>query len=379
MLPTLLVAALFAAGPVASPAGAPKMQFTAPEDAAASVRWNVLARSLVLHGRGESFQTFAGLSLGQLRAAQAAEPERAVIDVSALLLEELFPAEKKRIEAQREAELRRLPSAAKEVAVPTVGTQTVVTLVEPWKIVRDILRVSHRTCGSGVRHQRDPHATWTSAPGKDPIGARFPQLCPLALSGELPKSPQPPLARSREFRDAMAAVVNTVKNVTPEQRVAIGYWAAAPDGEQPPARWNAIADALLIQHHTNELPAAQTLERLNAAMHDTAIACFTEKYSYMTARPTQVELWLKPLGPVPNFPSYPSAHACFSGAAAGILDAQFPQDAAWIDQLADESTASRMWAGLHYSFDGSAGLSLGREVAKQVLERKPEQAALPPQ
>jgi hypothetical protein len=379
MIQPLLVAALLAAGPIASPAGAPKMDFTPPDEAAASVRWNVLARSLVLHGRRESFQTFASLSLAQLRAAQAAEPERAVIDVSALLLEQLFPAEKKRIEAQRAAELHRLPTAAKEVAVPTVGTQTVETIIEPWKIVRDILRVSHRTCGSGVRHQRDPHATWTSAPRKDPIGERFPQLCPLALSGELPKSPQPPLLRSREFHDAMAAVVASVKNATPEQRVAIGYWAATPDGEQTPARWNAIADALLIQHHTQELPAAQTLERLNAAMHDTAIACFTEKYSYMTARPTQVELWLKPLGPVPNFPSYPSAHACFSGAAAGILAAQFPQDAEWIDKLADESTASRMWAGLHYSFDGTAGLALGHEVAKRVLDRGPEQAAQPPQ
>ena len=48
----------------------------------------------------------------------------------------------------------------------------------------------------------------------------------------------------------------------------------------------------------------------------------------------------------------------------------FPSERDYIAALVAEANRSRSEGGLHYSFDGEAGLALGREVGRLALERK---------
>jgi hypothetical protein len=97
-----------------------------------------------------------------------------------------------------------------------------------------------------------------------------------------------------------------------------------------------------------------------------------------------------PLIATPPFPSYTSGHSSFSGAAAAALAAFFEKDeiefSTTSDGLpgvtrsfksftaaADEAGMSRIYGGIHWDFDNSAGLKCGRaigaHVAKSFFER----------
>lgn len=65
----------------------------------------------------------------------------------------------------------------------------------------------------------------------------------------------------------------------------------------------------------------------------------------------------------PNHPSYTSGHAAFSAAAAEVLAYFFPSDASQFQKLAEEAAISRIYGGIHYSFDADAGLSQGKAAA----------------
>ena len=85
---------------------------------------------------------------------------------------------------------------------------------------------------------------------------------------------------------------------------------------------------------------ARMLAMAHVAGGDAMIACFDAKYHYWFWRPYQAipqadtdgnpatvadPTW-QPLGATPNFPEYPSAHACHSTAVVKALDAFFGTD-----------------------------------------------------
>jgi len=41
-----------------------------------------------------------------------------------------------------------------------------------------------------------------------------------------------------------------------------------------------------------------------------------------------------------------------------------------VGAMAKEASMSRVYAGLHYRFDGEGGLAIGRSVARLALERR---------
>jgi membrane-associated phospholipid phosphatase len=71
--------------------------------------------------------------------------------------------------------------------------------------------------------------------------------------------------------------------------------------------------------------------------------------------------------PVPQSPSYPSAHAATAAAAAAVLSYFFPSEANSFQGLAEEAGRSRLYAGVQYPSDYFAGLDLGRQVAARVI------------
>jgi membrane-associated phospholipid phosphatase len=118
--------------------------------------------------------------------------------------------------------------------------------------------------------------------------------------------------------------------------------------------------------------AARVLAVLNAAASDVIIACFDAKYHYWTIRPSQADTTIALADSVdlPNFPSFPSGHACSAGAFDGVLGHYFPQDRAEFTRIAEEQAMSRLYGGIHYRFDNDGGLALGRVVARYDVEQE---------
>jgi hypothetical protein len=183
------------------------------------------------------------------------------------------------------------------------------------------------------------------------------------------RAPPPPPFDSEVFRAALAEVKRFSDTRTREQERTAALWADGVGSYTPPGRWNKIASDLILKHGLTELRAGRVLALLNAAMMDAGIACWETKYHYLVMRPSQVDPSITtPVG-LPNFPAYTSAHAAFSGAASALLGGLFPNEAASLNASAEEAAFSRVLGGIHYRFDGDAGLAQGRGVARLALER----------
>jgi hypothetical protein len=135
---------------------------------------------------------------------------------------------------------------------------------------------------------------------------------------------------------------------------------------------------------------------LNITTADALISCWDAKYAYNFWRPvtairaadtddnstTEPDTSWSPLLVTPNFPSYTSAHSTVSGAAAEVLTAlfgdhydftvsavsvPFTRSFASFEAAAAEAGRSRIYGGIHFTFDNVNGLAAGGQVADYVL------------
>jgi hypothetical protein len=138
------------------------------------------------------------------------------------------------------------------------------------------------------------------------------------------------------------------------------------------------------------------LAMAHVAGADAMIACFDAKYHYWFWRPyqaipqagadgnplTDADATWQPLATTPNFPEYPSAHACHSSAVVTALDAFFGTDRvpftldsrvtgasrtfARLHDVVDDIIEARILAGFHFRNSDLQGASLGRKVGTYV-------------
>ena len=158
---------------------------------------------------------------------------------------------------------------------------------------------------------------------------------------------------------------------TPRTNALALFWEVAVGGLRNFDYWNQHAGRLLLEHgQAGDAPrVARVFALLNAAFYDAGVACWDAKYAYWTIRPGQLDPEFKVLFQTPNHPSYPSAHSCYSMTSALVLAHFFPRDAAGLMALGRESGDSRIWAGIHYPMDITAGQQLAERVASRAIER----------
>lgn len=205
--------------------------------------------------------------------------------------------------------------------------------------------------------------------GTTPIAPLAGTWKPWVLArGDEFRPPAPPAFDSEPVKAALAELKRIERTPAATHRAL--YWELF-GGTRGYALWNETVRTKLLEHRTiyDAVAAARVLAMLNVAYHDATIACFEAKYTYWMIRPSQLDPDLKTTFPPPSHPSYPAAHACLSTAAATVLAKVFPRDAPRLLAMADEASASRLWAGIHYRFDIDAGAALGRQVADKVLVR----------
>jgi len=210
---------------------------------------------------------------------------------------------------------------------------------------------------------------WTSDfnPPRAPQLPLLGQMRPFFMtSGDEFRPPPPPAFGSPEFLAALAEVRRLSDARTPDQAQIAFKWALTT-GSLVSGFWNEQATKRITRYALNERRAARVLALMHMAAMDATIACYDAKYTYWLIRPYKADLAITVPISKPNHPSYPSSHACSSGASAYVLGAFFPADAAELAAMADEAGESRLYAGIHYRFDKDAALGIARQVAALAL------------
>jgi hypothetical protein len=243
---------------------------------------------------------------------------------------------------------------------------------------------------------------WVPTPpafAPSPLQPCWGQIRPMVLtSGEECTPSVPPrfsVARGSPFFAAAQKVYDTFQRLTPEQTTIAGYWAdGAGVTGTPPGHWVAIVGQLARNDDLSLAEAAEAYARVGIAVNDAFIQCWNVKYALNLQRPvTYIQQnidrdWL-PLIPTPNFPTYTSGHSTQSGAAArvltdmfgvkpfkdtlhadhGLVPAQEARSFASFDEAAAEAAVSRLYGGIHYTFDNDDGLAAGHCVGQAIIDR----------
>jgi len=335
-----------------------------------SVRWNRRAIALFRRRGGNAGRVDAYLAVAQYRAVLAAAGNGhsarpyltgAAAGASAMVLSEFYPLDVRDLEIELDMQHWAGPSenrSADFAAGVAAGRQT----------------------GAAVLALAATDNFGLTPPGSAPVGASY------WVSGDTPMVrgglgarpfflrsgselrqflPPPPAFESAAYRDALAEVHAISDSRTADQVAIAQKWAPFSG-----VVLNGLATDLIEKYHRSELEAARILAYANAAAFDAIIACFDTKYTYWLIRPSQADAAITLSLSLPNHPSYPSAHSCESGAFQGVLEDAFPAERAMLAEVAQEASMSRVYAGIHYRFDGVAGLALGREAARLALQRR---------
>ena len=225
--------------------------------------------------------------------------------------------------------------------------------------------------------------------------------------------------------------ITTPTQRTAEQTQIGIFWAydGTPSLCAPPRLYNQITTTIADQRHTEGIDLARLLALVNTAMADAGIAIWESKYFYQYWRPitgiresdpgtgptgagdgnpaTSGDPTFSPLGApasnltgpnfTPPFPAYPSGHAGFGGALFQVLrnfyhrdriaftfvsdefngstrDNQgnvrplIPRSFRSLSQAEEENGQSRIYLGIHWSFDKTEGIAQGRRVGDFVFD-----------
>ena len=381
---------LIVAGAIASActdAPARVMQPTTPQlDAVkfwednATTRWNRRATELfgtttLPNGQAAASRILTYLSIAQHSAALAAEASKdgsthpsvsvAIGAASVVVLSQFYPLSAATLETQFDADLAAQGWPGRKNQDATSGEavgRAVGAAVLAQAATDNYLAVVPPTQPPGP-------GKW--APLPNPVRSLFGVRPFFLTSADQIRPGPPPAFGSAEYLAALAEIRGISDTRTTEQVSIAQTWAfgAAPftAGAE-----NLIADQLLAEHHRSEKDAARILAYANAAAFDAQIACWDAKFFYYFIRPTQADPAITVAVPLPNHPSYPSGHACITGAIMSVLMDAFPSERDRLEEIIEIAGLSRMYGGIHYRFDIDAGGAIGRQAAALALAKSLE-------
>jgi hypothetical protein len=238
-------------------------------------------------------------------------------------------------------------------------------------------------------------------PTRPVLGLRLSRIRPLALDSPWQFRPDgPPPLTSQEY----ATDFEEVKRLgrfdstarTNSETIDALFWT-----DHDLRQWNEGMLRLAADRGLDLVQTARMLAMAHVSGGDAMIACFDAKYHYMFWRPavaipladtdanpaTGPDAAWRPLRATPNFPEYPSAHACHSSAVVEALGTFFGTDAAHVSLLlvSDATGTTRKYnhlhdvvkdvelarvsVGFHFRNSDLEGSILGRNVARFVLSR----------
>ncbi len=267
-------------------------------------------------------------------------------------------------------------------------------------------------------------------PHQQAVGSLWGDVKPFGIaSAEQFQVPAPPALTSQEYAAAFNEVkrlggdgVTTPTARTAEQTRIGFFWGydGSPGLGTPPRFYNQIAEVLAVQQHNTVVQNARFFALINIAMADAGITCWDGKYDYQFWRPvtairdadadgnprTKVDSNWTPLGApadngsgtnfTPPFPAYASGHATFGAALFQMMANFFGTDHIpftigsdefngitkdqngkvrpvltrsfnSFSEAAEENGQSRIYLGIHWSFDKTQGIICGDHIADYVF------------
>jgi hypothetical protein len=261
-------------------------------------------------------------------------------------------------------------------------------------------------------------------------GPEWGGVTPFALTSSTQfQVPPPPALTIQDYAIAYNEVktlggdgITTPTTRTPEQTQIGIFWGydGSPGVGTPPRMYNQVAETIAVQMDNTVIQNARFFALINLAMADAGIAGWQSKYDYDFWRPvtairagdtdgnplTVADPTWTPLGApkdngsgtnfTPPFPSYVSGHATFGGALFRMMADFYGTDNIHFtigsdefngvttdqngnvrpvvtrsfdsfSQAAEENGQSRIYLGIHWSFDKVQGIKLGTSIADYVF------------
>ncbi len=226
------------------------------------------------------------------------------------------------------------------------------------------------------------------------------------LAAPPPALNSPQYAKALNQVESLGALHSTSR--TPDQTQIGIFWSYdTPAMGTPVLRYEEVAQTIALDEHNTLTQNARLFGLVNLAMGDAGIAAWDTKYTYNRWRPitairladtdgnpaTKADPNWTPLGSpgnpgqpsfTPPFPSYVSGHATFGNALFTMLTDFYGTDRlnftltsdllpgvtrsyTSFSQASYENAMSRIYLGIHFWFDESAGIKMGREIATNVF------------
>jgi hypothetical protein len=181
--------------------------------------------------------------------------------------------------------------------------------------------------------------------------------------------PEPPTYDSAIYKEAVNQVYQAASERSSEQGMKVNFWGGVPGTEAPAGIWLNRLYVITKGDNLNESEYAYVQKILAQTIADAFMECWKIKYTYWTKRPSMVRGDIQLAMDNPRFPSYVSGHSTISRAAAEVLSVLVPAHReVWLHD-ADEAKNSRLWAGIHFSYDNEIGARLGKEIGEFVAQK----------
>jgi hypothetical protein len=225
-------------------------------------------------------------------------------------------------------------------------------------------------------------------------------VLPFAMTGIAQFSPPPPpvltsAEYAADFNEAKElGATNSVRR-TADQTLTAQLWASGPLAE---TRYNNLVRTMALNRNLSTVQNARLFALYYLASHDTLLTTFSSKFQYGLWRPVTAirradedgnpntapdAAWTSLIG-APPYPVYAGNAAGSSASVAATLALFFGRDDIEFQinfggspnvvrsyrsfsALNTEVARSRVYGGIHFNFDNTAGQSVGRNVANYVF------------
>ena len=232
--------------------------------------------------------------------------------------------------------------------------------------------------------------------------------CMLMDSSSQFMPPRPPVFdiknKNSQYYKYLAEVKEIGDSLTDEQKQIAEFWDDNPfklnvSGHvmfatkkfSPAGHWMNIVGIAAKEAGADFATTVAAYTEVSIALFDGFISSWDEKFRSNYIRPeTAINKYLddewRPYIQTPPFPSYTSAHATNSAAAAEVMTSWFGDKLSFTDtsslefgiesrqiksfrEAAKEAAMSRLYGGIHYRFDNEQGNRAGTKLGEFIVQR----------